>query len=319
MKWPPKSGVLSSADAHVHLVLENDRNDADCLSRDFDAQWNDDAHHFLHVLLTGEHDGYYADYVDRPADKLARCLREGFGFQGELSQHRGGKPRGMPSAHLPPTAFVSVPAKSRSDRQPRLWGAADHARDPGRPAQRRRHCCCSARRSRCSSWVRSTASRRRSYFSPITIRNLPRPCAKDARRNSPAFSHFSDPALIARLPDPNSRNSFEHSRPVPEGGRAAARPLFYHELLKVRRAEIVPRLPNTHALDAHALGAAAVVARWQMGDGSLLTVACNLGQPSVGMPSLSGRVLFATSQTAEKQASTGQLSGCSTVAALDLK
>jgi hypothetical protein len=56
-----------------------------------------------------------------------------------------------------------------------------------------------------------------------------------------------------------------------------------------------------------------------MGDGSLLTVACNLGQSSVGMPSLSGRVLFATSQTAGKQASSGQLSGRSTVAALDLK
>jgi 1,4-alpha-glucan branching enzyme len=133
------------------------------------------------------------------------------------------------------------------------------------------------------------------------------------------FSQFSDPALIARLPDPNAHDSFERSKAIPEAECAAERTLFYHELLTIRSAEIMPRLPNTRALDARALGTAAVVARWQMGDGSLLTVACNIGQSSVGMPSLSGRPLFATSQAARKQASFGQLSGRSTVVALDFK
>ena len=76
------------------------------LQRDFDAQWNDDGHHVLHVLLTGERDGYYEDYADDPAERLARCLAEGFIYQGEPSPHRNGKPRGTPSADLPPTAFV---------------------------------------------------------------------------------------------------------------------------------------------------------------------------------------------------------------------
>ena len=53
---------------HVHLVLEHDDNDASTIcGTDFDAQWNDDGHHVLHVLLTGEDDGYYADYADQPA------------------------------------------------------------------------------------------------------------------------------------------------------------------------------------------------------------------------------------------------------------
>src|SRR5204862_2116178 len=47
---------------HVHLVLENDRNAAGHLRGDFDAQWNDDGHHVLHVRLTGEREGYYGDY-----------------------------------------------------------------------------------------------------------------------------------------------------------------------------------------------------------------------------------------------------------------
>ena len=48
------------ADRHVHLVLENDDNIARYLSREtggrprlYEAQWNDDIHHALHVLLTG--------------------------------------------------------------------------------------------------------------------------------------------------------------------------------------------------------------------------------------------------------------------------
>ena len=53
---------------------------------DFDAQWNDDGHNVLHVLLTGESEGYYGDYADQPAEKLARCLAEGFIYQGEPSR-----------------------------------------------------------------------------------------------------------------------------------------------------------------------------------------------------------------------------------------
>src|SRR5436190_138733 len=91
---------------HVHLVLEHDGNVAAHLRRDFDAQWNDDAHHVLHVMLTGETEGYYADYSDNAAARLARALAEGFVYQGEPSAHRGGAPRGTPSGDLPPTAFV---------------------------------------------------------------------------------------------------------------------------------------------------------------------------------------------------------------------
>ena len=54
----------------------------------------------------GEFVGYYRDYADNPAGRLARCLKEGFIYQGEPSAHRGGKSRGTASAALPPTAFV---------------------------------------------------------------------------------------------------------------------------------------------------------------------------------------------------------------------
>jgi maltooligosyltrehalose trehalohydrolase len=59
-------------DRHVHLVLENEHNDAARLHAGaYDAQWNDDFHNVLHVLLTGETSAYYADFADRPAERLA--------------------------------------------------------------------------------------------------------------------------------------------------------------------------------------------------------------------------------------------------------
>jgi maltooligosyltrehalose trehalohydrolase len=96
----------------VHLVLENDANEARWLTYDgqrplrHTAQWDDDLHHCWHTLLTGESDGYYVDYADKPVERLGRCLTEGFAYQGEPSKHREGEPRGEPSAHLPPSAFV---------------------------------------------------------------------------------------------------------------------------------------------------------------------------------------------------------------------
>ena len=82
----------------------------------FNAQWNDDAHHVLHVLLTGERDGYYADYAERPADKLARCLAEGFAYQGERSPYRKGEPRGSPERATcrPPRSCCSCRTTIRS-------------------------------------------------------------------------------------------------------------------------------------------------------------------------------------------------------------
>nr|WP_283810127.1 malto-oligosyltrehalose trehalohydrolase [Bradyrhizobium amphicarpaeae] len=98
-------------DRRVHLMLENEANQADLLdrtkgrSRHYDAQWGDDFHNALHVLLTGEDEGYYHAFADKPLEHLARSLTEGFAYQGEVfALHNG--PRGEPSAHLPPEATI---------------------------------------------------------------------------------------------------------------------------------------------------------------------------------------------------------------------
>ncbi|MBI3799983.1 MAG: malto-oligosyltrehalose trehalohydrolase [Deltaproteobacteria bacterium] len=68
-----------------------------------DAQWNDDFHHSLHTLLTGEQRGYYQDF-GRLAD-LAVALSEGFVYQGQHSLFRQ-RPHGTSSRAFPGERFV---------------------------------------------------------------------------------------------------------------------------------------------------------------------------------------------------------------------
>src|SRR4030065_701472 len=98
---------------HVHLVIENEHHAAHYLQRDgagrprhYVAQWNDDVHHALHVIVTGEREGYYADYADAPLRHLRRCLTEGVAHQGEPSPYRHGEVRGESTRGLPAAAFV---------------------------------------------------------------------------------------------------------------------------------------------------------------------------------------------------------------------
>ena len=102
------------AERHVHVILENEDNRATWLDRDPNgqpvtatAQWNDDLHHAVHVLATGESEGYFADYQTQPIELLGKALAEGFIFQGQPSTFLKGRHRGEPSGHLPGPAFVS--------------------------------------------------------------------------------------------------------------------------------------------------------------------------------------------------------------------
>jgi maltooligosyltrehalose trehalohydrolase len=92
-----------------HVVAESHDNDRRLvLPREqggvgLDGVWSDDFHHAVHVTLTGETGGYYADYRD--PRRLPKALAEGFAFQGEPSEYFG-RPRGTPSADLGGEHFV---------------------------------------------------------------------------------------------------------------------------------------------------------------------------------------------------------------------
>lgn len=299
----------------IHLVLENDANDASHLAENFDAQWNDDGHHVLHVLLTGEHEGYYADYVDAPAARLARCLKGGFIYQGEPSAYRNGKARGTDSTNLRPTSFVLF-LQNHDQIGNRALG--ERLTVLAHPAALE---AAIALQLLCPQIPLIFMGEDQASLSPFLFFTDHNPILASAvregrRREFAAFARFSDPADIDRIPDPNSLSTFALSKPDKNPDYAARREGLYRDLLALRRTEIVPRLSDARALDAEPLGPAAVFARWRLGDNSILTLATNFKARSTRMPPQQHRLLFASSQTAGRAIRTGQLDPYSTVALL---
>jgi len=75
-----------------YLIAESDLNDARILRPreqggiGIDAQWNDDFHHALHALLTGEKAGYYQDFGE--VLHLVKALSEGYVITWQYSDYR---------------------------------------------------------------------------------------------------------------------------------------------------------------------------------------------------------------------------------------
>jgi maltooligosyltrehalose trehalohydrolase len=299
-------------DRNVHLVLENEDNAAGHLAGYYDAQWNDDGHHVLHGLLTGEHQGYYRDYRDDPAALLSRCLKEGFVYQGEPSLYRGGKRRGTPSANLPPTAFVLF-LQNHDQVGNRAFG--DRLTSLTKPAALK---AAIALQLLCPQIPLIFMGEEKASEAPFLFftdhnEELAR-AVRDARRHEfGSFQQFSDPEFLQKIPDPNVRETFDQSKPVADPGAAESRQDFYRRLLTIRRENIVPRLNGTRALDAQAIGPAAVSARWRMGDGATFILACNLGSEAATIEPIRQDLLFATSETAQRSARDGRLMPYSTL------
>jgi maltooligosyltrehalose trehalohydrolase len=93
----------------VYLIPEDNRNDTRVVKSPevggwgFDSVWNDDFHHSLHVLLTGERDAYYQDFSG--VGDLAGAYREGFVYSGQYSKYRR-KRYGISSKRIPARRFV---------------------------------------------------------------------------------------------------------------------------------------------------------------------------------------------------------------------
>lgn len=92
----------------IHLVVEDERNEPHLRDTGlYDASWNDDFHHAVHTALTGESQDYYASFAVDPIGDLSIALQRGHIEEGQPRKGRD-EPRGKPSGHLQPTAFVNA-------------------------------------------------------------------------------------------------------------------------------------------------------------------------------------------------------------------
>lgn len=294
-------------DRHIHLMLENDDNAARYLERDranssplYDAQWNDDIHHILHILLTGESWGYYQDYADCPIQHLIRCLTEGFAYQGESSLYRHGRLRGEASSHLPPSAFISF--------------LQNHDHIGNRPFAERLACLAPPEAIRAATALLLLApfppmlfmgqewgSRQPFHFFCDFEAHLAKRVTQARRREFAHMPGFETAKARSLIPAPSEQSTFQTSVldwQTLDSDEARQWLSFYRHLLALRQREIVPRLPGMklNTTTSKHIGEHALQVDWQLSDGSHLNLLANLGPKhfEINAPESVGRLLYAS-------------------------
>ncbi|WP_366657395.1 malto-oligosyltrehalose trehalohydrolase [Fodinicurvata sp. EGI_FJ10296] len=291
-------------DRHIHLILENDDNAARYLQRcpqggpaRHDAQWNDDYHHVVHHIATGEGGGYYGDYTDAPLRLLAASLAEGFVYQGQPSAHRDGRQRGESSGHLPPSAFVNfiqnhdqIGNRALGERLSTLIDDAAHraVRDllllaPNPPLL-----------FMGDEW----ASRRPFLFFCDFHDELADAVREGRRREFARFPEFADASKREAIPDPNAAETFAASCLDWSEADAHAHRAWqaeYKGLLSLRHSRIMPLIAGLRAREHGVVGEHGIRVTWSNDDGARLTVIANLGPDRLNIPmEVSGSLLHST-------------------------
>jgi maltooligosyltrehalose trehalohydrolase len=262
-----------AGERHIHLVLENENNGADHLRRGFDAQWNDDLHHALHVLLTGETNGYYQDFAAEPARRLAKALAEGFVYQGQPSANRGGSPRGEPSRDLGPTAFVSFLQNHDQTGNRALGERLTRLADP-RALKAAIALLLLAPQIPLIFMGEEVGSQAPFLFFTDHGPQLAQAVREGRKRE---FAAFLETVGSQDLPDPNALASFRTCLPDRKAPASDEWSHLYRRCLSLRHHFVIPSLAGARSVSAEVLGEKAAIAQWRMGDGRLLTLACNLG------------------------------------------
>lgn len=275
---------------HVHLVLENENNDyarlvAEPRAGRFDAQWNDDFHHIVHVALTAETQGYYHDYGEEPLALLARALSHGMLFEHSERKPGGARLDVRPAPPQPLTTLVNF-AHNHDQVGNRAFG------------------------ERLSQLVPEAARQLPTLLALLTPA-IPMLFFGEEHGTQEPFLYFADwegelreavragrlrefGALAGagsgkHLPDPCSEETFEASRPNP-ARRDSAAGREWHELvrraLRARRECITPRqaqlLHGQHT--AQRVGATGISVQWRYDDGQVLALELNLGAEPLAIP-----------------------------------
>jgi maltooligosyltrehalose trehalohydrolase len=268
----------------LHLIAESDLNDPRMVTPraagglGMDAQWSDDFHHALHRLLTGERQGYYADFGDPGA--LAKALRQGFVIDGEHSGHRRRR-HGASSQGLPGKRFVVY---SQNHDQVGNRMAGDRLIETAGEAA-----------ARVAAVAVLTAP-----FLPLLFMGE----EYGERRPFPYFVSHTDPELVEAVrtgraqefagfdwggepPDPQSEQTFESARldwgrrGRPEG---AAMVELYRTLLGLRRARPALRRLDPGRVETAVAPGTTWVRRWCEGDEALICLHTDAAAAELPLP-----------------------------------
>jgi maltooligosyltrehalose trehalohydrolase len=270
----------------VHLILENADNQSHYLRRDsanvpilYDAQWNDDIHHALHVLVTGETDGYYSDYAKQPLKQLGRCLTEGFAYQGDYSEYHNAS-RGEPSRRLPPSAFISF-LQNHDQVGNRAFGERIIHFASSQAVQAAMEILLLAPSPPLLFMGEEFgATSPFQYFCDFQG-DLAQAVTEGRRNEFASFAKFGSPELRNQIPDPNAESTFQRSKLdwSTLGDEARTGWLnFYRGLLALRQQVIVPYVRTMLGAQARFCDCqrSLLSAEWKLDHGATLTLRANL-------------------------------------------
>jgi maltooligosyltrehalose trehalohydrolase len=274
-------------DRPLSLIAESDLNDPRLITprgpSDFiigygmTAQWDDDIHHAIHTAVSGERQGYYADFGSLAT--LAKTLRDGFFHAGTYSSFRRRRHgRRLDTARIAATGLLAytcthdqVGNRALGDRpsQNLSYGqlAVKAALVLGSPY--------TAMLFMGEEWGASTPFQ---FFSSHPEPELARATAEGRKKE------FADHGWNAdEIPDPQDPQTFQRSKldwtEADDGDHARLRGL-YHDLIALRRSETDladPWLDNM-VIDYDE------DRRWIVMHRGRLAIACNLGAEAVGVP-----------------------------------
>ena len=197
------------------VIAEDDRNEPKLLlpaergGFGLDGAWADDFHHVLRVILTGEREGYYANY-EGSTTELAQTLTHGWLFRGQ-SQRTTGKPRGGDPDQLAPAQFVycisnhdQVGNRAFGERLGQVISPASYRAASG--------LLCLVPQTPMlfmgQEWSASTP------FQFFTDHNaaLGQLVTEGRRHEFRNFAAFRDPELLKTIPDPQAECTFKNSK-----------------------------------------------------------------------------------------------------------
>ena len=284
-------------DRHVHLVVENPANGADLLAnrhdgrRLFDADWNDEFHHAVHVAFTGEGSGHYEPFADAPFANIKKALAEGYLHEGKRTLPI--EPR--PSASLPPTAFVHF--------------LQNHDQVGNRAYGDRLHTTIDRQRLRVLTEILMLSpqipllfmgddhlSSRPFHFFSDYEGEIAEAIRANRPREAENFGGFPRGMRPEDIADPNDRATFIASKLAwEEAGVAEASEWqrYVTELLAVRKKHIVPRLTGAEGYAGSVVSSkdSSIFIDWRL-PGGMLRLRANLSEDPCDLGAALGQIVY---------------------------
>ena len=236
--------LASKANRHIYLIAESDLNDARFLQPrssggyGLHAQWNDDFHHSVHCLQTGERASYYQDFGS--LGDLQKAMQNGYVYTGQYSRFRQRR-HGNSSAAIQPSQLV-VYSQNHDQVGNRMLGERSSA-------------LISFEALKLSAGVVILSANLPLlfmgeeygetapflYFTSHSDPKLGEAVREGRRAEYSGFYHGADP------PDPQAESTFLRSKPdhrLRNGGSHLVLWNFYQELLRLRKS-----MPAVNELD----------------------------------------------------------------------